>query len=164
MPLYPLIQYQQKTDPLQPLVNSVESAWHYGWSEPVRVKPGQHPSRQSFYVSGTILPPPVFLGWMVPLAEPVRIRPGLLTASQQAWFFGIPGLSIGWLKPLSEPVRFRPILFAGTQPHNVWNTITPPPTITHTASMSATEQGDLDIFSARSYNFVRRAFVSIIKK
>jgi hypothetical protein len=63
-----------------------ESAWHYRWSEPVRLKPGLRTEYQKFESQDTLfIPPPAALlqGWFNWLTEPVRRKAGLLPQLQQ---------------------------------------------------------------------------------
>lgn len=110
------IQYQIKTDPTEAFLSAVpqfESAWHYPWSEPVRIKPGVRAHLHPFETQGTdFIPHPQNLleGWYAWLSEPKRFKPLLIT-SDQPFFFNEPQPpvfdTVNWFKWFSEPVRFK---------------------------------------------------------
>ena len=104
----------------------------FAWSEPVRVKPALHASRQEFLFQSESeqFPESVTIDrWLLPLSEPKRFRPQLITGAQQAlWFDPLPLTAeiSGWLIPLSEPKRFKPALSASAHPFIAYQ---PPPTV-----------------------------------
>ena len=94
-------------------------SYNYGWSEPVRQKPGLGSHLQQFY-TGEIQPSVLSAqAWFAPLSEPVRLKLGLRAGLQQ-FHTGEVHPSVlsaqAWFAPLSEPVREKIGTKAANQP------------------------------------------------
>lgn len=117
-------QYQEKTDPLVPLIpeNVTADKWIYPWSEPVRLKPGTHASRQAFFFAepfGLTQPEGVHMQWWQDFSLPrwsktlpVAHREALAWPSQ---IIGVPSMAGWWMQP-SEPRWGRAPLPTGARP------------------------------------------------
>jgi hypothetical protein len=117
MPFYPLFQYQNKVDPLQPIVSF---SWFESFSEPiVKSKIGLAASDQQFIAHTSTPSPFVATGWYRNLEEPVRIKPQL-HSSRHPFLFLYPApspfVATDWRAWLSEPVRIRLLLQPDDQP------------------------------------------------
>ncbi len=64
------------------------SDWFQRFTEPVRIKPGTHPSRALFTARNAYFggPDPHFTRWYQRLSEPVRSKPPLTAARMPAFF------------------------------------------------------------------------------
>lgn len=120
-----VVLYQAKTEGFVPIAPEAVTAdkWIYPWSEPVRIKPGLHASRQAFFFAepfGLTQPEGVHVQWWQNFSLPRWSRQ--LSPAHQAYttyaFLPIaaPVPDFGWFAPLADPVRVRAPLPAAARP------------------------------------------------
>lgn len=114
---------------LIPEQGSLTGSWYLNLSEPVRLKPGTHASRQQFlaYVGAATQNAPnnnfaeqtSYAKYGYAWTEPVRLKPGLspqlqpFTTSDTTPF--PTSRNMGWFAPLTDPVKVKPRLQEGLQ-------------------------------------------------
>lgn len=124
----------------KPEDQTLESKWHFPWSEPVRLPPRLITGAQQTWAYGTFNPVYTF-SYYLPLNEPVRLKPGLGAHLQQfavtdTNFIPNPANIIeGWFNWYSEPVRMKPGLSASLQQFLAYHPrMLPTPNVTATLS------------------------------
>lgn len=90
---------------------TMESKYHYPWSEPRRFKKGLSWTLQhSFTIDPIPVPASRGIGWFAPLSEPKRFKRGLAPWQQQVLTQDTDPVpttkGIGWYAPFSDPKRF----------------------------------------------------------
>lgn len=128
----------------------IESTYHQGWSEPVRVKPAlQTGIQQTLAFHPTPIVPNDWRQW---LSEPIRLKPGLIAALQrfEAIDAQIPpnvNTTLQGYNWWSEPVRDKPGLKAHYQQFLAYHPrMLPTPDVT--ATMAAIEVNNDEFLGA----------------